>query len=161
MSTPRRTDLGTIFVSPKRLCEGVRGPLVCLFPDSTFSPPPVHSEKSEEKVDRGGGLISAERKKSKGGNWGNPSTLLSSPCRPPKRWGKDRKHFSNWDKETQIKGIKFALRGSTAISISSKIWPIMSWSPARLQPRGPSFPLQLSQYLQVMEMVNTLHMSFA
>lgn len=40
---------------------------------------------------------------------------------------------------------------------SSKIWPIMSWSPARLQPRGPSCLLLLSLCLPVMEMVNTLH----
>lgn len=42
---------------------------------------------------------------------------------------------------------------------SSKIWPIMSWTPARLQPRGPSCPLQPSRCLPVMGMVN-MHFFF-
>lgn len=37
-----------------------------------------------------------------------------------------------------------------------KIWPIMSWTPVRLQPRGPNCPPLPSRCLPVMEMVNIL-----
>lgn len=160
LSAARRTDLGTIFVSQKRLHEVVRGPHACLFCRLHLPTSSCSNLWRNTISDRGGGLISAERNKPRGEKlWGGKSsTLLSSPLPSPRAVGERSHAFLNGKKETQIREITFALRGSTAIFFnSSKIWPIMSWSPARLQPRGPSCPLQLSRCLPVMETVNILH----
>lgn len=83
---PWRTGLGTIFMSQKRLHEVVEGPLAFLFcrlhlPTSSCS---TRRNLWRNKIsDRGGGLISAERDKSRVGILKEGvGTLPSFPYRP-------------------------------------------------------------------------------
>lgn len=86
------------------------------------------------------------------------STSLSYPLPSPERWGNDQKVFLNerGDTKREIRPTLLDLQ-PFFFFILRKIWPIMSWTPARLQPRGPSCLLLLFRCLPVMEMVNILH----
>lgn len=88
--------------------------------------------------------------------WGRVQHCCLIPYRPPSGGGTIRK-FPLTNKETQKGKYVWPPWIYNIFLIRQKIWPIMSWSLARLQPRGPSCPLLLSRCLQVMEMVNILH----
>lgn len=94
LSAARRTDIGTIFESQRRLHEVDRGPHACLF-RRLHLPTSSCSNLWRNKIsDRGGGLISAERNKSRGRTVRERvQHCFPLPYRPPERWGNDQKLF--------------------------------------------------------------------
>lgn len=138
--------------------------------DSTFPPPPlpppppppvqICEETKSPDGERGGWYLQSI---DRGGTYPRESWSIAvlSPTVPPSGGGNDLNivYKEPWGGRNKGNTIDLLFCGFTVPSFfvnSSKIWPIMSWSPARLQPRGPSCPPLLSPCLQVMETVNTL-----
>lgn len=157
LKAAQRTDLGTFLASQKRLHEVVRGPHACLccrlhLPTSSCS-----NLWRNQISDRGGGLISAEQTGREICEREFNIAVLSPTVA---RAVGERSESALKRKRRRKKGNTFDPLGFTTFFfflILRKIWPIMSWTPARLQPRGPSCLLLLFRCLPVMEMVNILH----
>lgn len=127
--------------------------------------PPSHlllfKSVKKQNLRQGRGADICREVQTKGENW-KTSTEPSCPLPSPRAVG-ERSQTLLFLKGSRNKGNTLALSGSTEFYFFSssfnswKIWPIMSWSPARLQLRGPSYPLQLFLCLQVMETVCCMH----